>query len=74
MNLPKNGRDWAGLIAFALTITLCLVLVVTVIGLLFFDAEVTEEGGRLLSGIGLALAGALATFIGTRTGRKGGDK
>ena len=72
MNLPRNGRDWAGLIAFVLTCTLSAILLITVVALLFLDADLSDEGGRLLSGIGLALAGALATFLGTRH-RKGGE-
>ena len=74
MTRPRNGRDWTGLIAVILAATLALCLLATVVALLFFDAELSEEGARLLSGIGLALAGALATYIGMGRQRGGGDQ
>lgn len=64
MNRPRNGRDYAGLIALILAVTLALVLLVTVVGLVAFDTDLSEEGGRLLTGIGLGLVGALATYLG----------
>ena len=72
----RNGREWVDLVALILTVTLCLILLITVVALLVFDAELGDEGGRLLSGIGLALAGALAAYIGAGSGRHrdGGQK
>jgi hypothetical protein len=74
MNRPRNGRDWAGLIALILSVTLALVLLITVIGLVIFDAELSEEGGRLLTGVGLGLVAAVSAYLGSQIGRgRGGD-
>jgi hypothetical protein len=73
MNRPRNGRDWAGLIALVLSVTLALVLLITVIGLVVFGGELSEEGGRLLTGIGLGLVAAVSAYLGSQIGRRGGD-
>ena len=72
MNRPRNGRDWAGLIALILAVTLSLILLITVIGLVVFGGELSEEGGRLLTGIGLGLVAAVSAYLGSQIGRRGG--
>jgi hypothetical protein len=69
VNLPHNGRDWTFLIALILAVTLALILLITVIGLVVFDKELSEEGGRLLSGVALGLVAILSAYIGSKIGR-----
>jgi hypothetical protein len=69
MNRPRNGRDWAALIALILACTLALILLITVIGLVVFDKELSEEGGRLLTGVALGLVAVLSAYIGSKIGR-----
>ena len=73
MNRPRNGRDWGGMIALVLAIALALVLLITVIGIVAFHVQIGEEGGRLLTGIGLGLVGALAAYLGMSRGKGGGE-
>lgn len=73
MNRPRNGRDWAALIALILTVTLCLVLMITVVGSVVFDKKLSDEAARLLSGVALGLVAIVSAYIGSRISRGGGE-
>lgn len=69
----RPTRDWPGMAAFILAASLG----VGWAGALLISATpvtdpISKEGADLLSGIGQVLAGALATYLGTRVGEANG--
>jgi hypothetical protein len=74
MNRPRNGHDWAALIALILAVTLSLILLITVIGAVVFGRTLSEEAGRLLSGVALGLVAVVSAYVGSKIsrGRGGG--
>jgi type VI protein secretion system component VasK len=73
MNRPRNGHDYAGIVAVILAVTLCLVLLFTGFAIVVLDRDIGESAQRLLTTIGAGLVGALATYVGTSGRRRGGD-
>jgi hypothetical protein len=73
VNSPRNGRDYAGLVAVILAVTLGSVLLIAVLAEVFLDQTIGEGAQRLLTTIGAGLVGALSVYIGKSVGRKDKD-
>lgn len=75
MNRPRNGKDYAGIVAVILSVTLCLVLLGTLAAEVFSDIQISEGTQRLLGTIVAGIVGALGVYIGhsISNGRKKGN-
>lgn len=72
MSRPRNGRDYAGMVAVILAVTFAVVLLVTVAVEVFTDNEpLGEAAQRLLNTIVAGLLGVLSIYIGREIRRNG---
>jgi hypothetical protein len=69
----RNGRDYAGIVAVILAVTLGLILLLTAVAEIIWNITISEAAQRLLTTIGAGLVGALAAYVGTSRRRGGGD-
>jgi FtsH-binding integral membrane protein len=67
---PRNGRDYAGIVAVILATGLMVVLILACFSLMILDRPISESAARLLTTIGAGLVGALATYVGTAGRRR----
>jgi hypothetical protein len=67
--------DWAGAVAFTLSLgvsgSMVVLMTLGIVGSMFHDRPMSEQGATVLSTLFGAVVGALATYLGQARGKNG---